>query len=85
VATEEMLQSYLPLFAAEGYPINAASILPGLIRDFGDLPDVLAVIGPRRVLVAAGIGGEAPRLPFVRVAEGRFTRDPRLLIDWIRG
>jgi dienelactone hydrolase/pimeloyl-ACP methyl ester carboxylesterase len=85
VATEEMLRSYLPLFDAQGSPINAASILPGLLRDFGDLPDVLALIAPRRVLVAAGIGEGAPNFPSVRLAEGRFTRDPRVLTDWLRG
>ena len=37
-----MLLSFRPLFSAEGTPINAASILPGLLRDFGDVADVLA-------------------------------------------
>ena len=85
VATEEMLRSFLPLFSPGGYPINAASILPGLLRDFGDLPDVLDTIGPRRVLVAAGIGAGAWPLPSVRVVDGRFTDDPRVLTDWLRG
>jgi pimeloyl-ACP methyl ester carboxylesterase len=31
VACEDMLLSFRPLFAAHGYPINAASILPGLL------------------------------------------------------
>ena len=48
-----MLTSVLPLFAAEGYPINAAAILPGLLRDFGDLPDVLTAIAPRKASVNA--------------------------------
>jgi dienelactone hydrolase len=85
VAAEEMLRSYLPLFSAQGHPINAASVVPGLLRDFGDLPDVLALIGPRRVLVAAGIGEGGPRLPSVRVEEERFTKNPSVLMDWIRG
>jgi dienelactone hydrolase len=85
VATEEMLQSFLPLFSAEGYPVNGASILPGLLRDFGDLPDVLARIGPSGVLVAAGVGEAAQRLPSVRVTAERFTRDPRVLTEWLRG
>lgn len=85
VATEEMLTSLLPLFAAEGYPINAAGILPGLLRDFGDLPDVLAGIGPRRVLVAAGIGRGAQGIPSVRVTDERLTQEPRVLTDWMRG
>ena len=84
IATEEMLTSFLPLFAAEGYPINAAGILPGLLRDFGDLPDVLAGIGPRKVLVAAGVGRGALGIPSVRVTDGWFTRDPRVLTEWMR-
>ena len=79
VATEEMLLSFLPLFSAEGRPINAASILPGLLRDFGDLADVLAEIGPRRVLVAGGVGPTMPAIPSIQVTEEPFTRDPRVL------
>jgi dienelactone hydrolase len=85
VATEEMLRSYLPLFSTVGHPINAASILPGLLRDFGDLPDVLETIGPRRILVSSGIGEGARPLPSIQVVEKRFTDDPRVLTDWIRG
>jgi hypothetical protein len=33
--------------------------------------------------VAAGIGEGARPLPSVRVVEGRFTNDPRVLTDWI--
>jgi dienelactone hydrolase len=85
VATEDLLQSFLPLFSAEGFPTNAASILPGLLRDYGDLPDVLAGIGPRRVLVANGVGPRTPVIPSVQTTEERFTQNPRVLIDWIGG
>ena len=54
VACEDMLLSFRPLFTAEGLPINAASILPGLLQKFGDVADVLAQIAPRKVLVASG-------------------------------
>jgi pimeloyl-ACP methyl ester carboxylesterase len=84
VATEEMLKSFLPLLGADGYPINAASILPGLLRDFGDIPDVLTQIAPRRVLVAAGLGENAFRSPSVQVTERQFTKDPSLLMRWIQ-
>ena len=54
VAVEDMLPSFHSLFSAEGRPINAASILPGLLERFGDVADVLALVAPRKVLVAAG-------------------------------
>ena len=37
-----MVLSFRSLFSAEGVPINAASILPGLLQKFGDVADVLA-------------------------------------------
>jgi hypothetical protein len=84
VATEELLLSLLPLFAAEGRPVNAASILPGLLRDFGDVADVLAAIGPRRVLAAAGVGELGRGIDSVRGEGEKFTKDPRLLVAWLR-
>jgi hypothetical protein len=84
VAAEELLLSFLPLFAAEGRPINSASILPGLLRDFGDVTDVLAAIAPRPVLVAAGVGESSGSHRSLKTAEGRFTADARLLTDWLR-
>jgi hypothetical protein len=83
VAAEEMPLSFLPLFAADARPINAASILPGLLRDFGDVTDILAQIAPRPVLIAAGAGAPARPIPSVRLTEGRFTTDTRLLTDWL--
>jgi dienelactone hydrolase len=87
VAAEEMLLSVIPLFGEEGYPLNAASILPGLLRDFGDIPDVVAQIAPRKVLVAAGVGENAPYKTSgaIAVTEKRFTSDPSVLTDWLRG
>jgi dienelactone hydrolase len=84
VAVEEMLCSVLPLFSAEGYALNAASVLPGLLRDFGDIPEVLAQVAPRRVLIAAGIGDGPGRLPSIRVTPERFTPNPTILTDWLR-
>ena len=48
VAVEEMPLSFWPLFEAAGRPINAASILPRLLRDFGDVAAVLAAIARGR-------------------------------------
>src|SRR5262249_18716034 len=83
VATQELLLSYVPLFEAEGRAINAASILPRLLRDFGDIPDVLRSIVPRKVLVAAPVG--RLQLPSVRITERRFTQEPGVFLDWLRG
>ncbi len=84
VAVEEMLPSFLPLFAVRGQAINAASILPGLLRDFGDIADVLAAIAPRKVLVA-GTREKWERMPSVQVREDYFTKKTELLLDWLRG
>ena len=46
VAVEDLLFSFRTLFSTEGHAINAASILPGLLRDFGDVREVLAQIAP---------------------------------------
>ena len=46
-----------------GRPINAASILPSLLKEFGDVDQILASIGPRRMLSAAGLGKLARPLP----------------------
>jgi dienelactone hydrolase len=85
LAVESMLVRYESLFTADCEPINAASIVPNLLRDFGDIPDVLASLAPRRVLLAAGIGAKGRDLPHVRISAGPFTSDPRVLIDWMRG
>jgi cephalosporin-C deacetylase-like acetyl esterase len=84
VAAEEMLLSFRALFSAEGRPINAASILPGLLREFGDVADVLAAIAPRRVLVAAGFGESGRMSAGTQVTKERFTQDVRLLTEWLR-
>lgn len=83
VATEELLLSFLPFFTAEGTPINAASILPGLLREFGDTGEVLAQIAPRRILVAAGIGESARRIPSIQIVKEPFSKNARLLAEWM--
>jgi dienelactone hydrolase len=84
VALEELRLSYLPFFAVEGQPINAASILPGLLRDYGDIPDVLTQIVPRKVLIAAGVGEFPRNLRGVETIQGRFTSAPQKLLDWLQ-
>ena len=83
VACEELLLSFRPLFAERGFPINAASILPGLLQHFGDVPDVLAQVAPRKVLAAAGFGELPRRLPNVQAISRPFSMDPQFLADWI--
>jgi dienelactone hydrolase len=83
VAAEGLLLSFLPLFEPEGRPINAASILPGLLRDFGDTADILAEIAPRKVLAAAGVGALARRVPSVEVTDRGFVQNPPVLLDWL--
>jgi len=54
VAVEELLPSFRSLFNANPTPINAASIVPGILKHFGDVPDILSSINPRPVLTLKG-------------------------------
>src|SRR5262249_50029444 len=83
VAVEGLLLGFEPLFEGVGRPVNAASILPALLRDFGDVADVLSEIAPRKMLVAAGIGTLPRRPASVEVTERRFVTEPRVFLDWL--
>ncbi len=83
LAVEEMLLSYLPLFEAVGRPINAASILPGMLDRYGDLGDVLAEIAPRKVLVAAGVGKSGKQLDSIESRDRPFSKNPKDMLDWL--
>jgi cephalosporin-C deacetylase-like acetyl esterase len=85
VAVEEMLLSFWPLFDPRGEPINASHLLPAMLRDFGDIPELLQAIAPRPILLAAPRGQSGQQLPTVRLAERGFSKEPRLLTDWLRG
>jgi cephalosporin-C deacetylase-like acetyl esterase len=82
VAVQEALLSYAPLFRAEGYPINAASLLPDLLRSFGDVADVVTAIKAERVLIADGIGA-APAELTCKMSKERFTDKPAVLTEWL--
>jgi dienelactone hydrolase len=84
VAVEEMLLSYWPLFEARGRPINAASVVPRMLRDFGDVADVVAALAPRPVLMAVPVAKRNQKMNSVRVIDKRFTSEPELLIRWLR-
>lgn len=84
VAAEELVVSLFPLFEGTSDPLNAASIVPGLLRDFGDVPNVLAEVGSLGVLCAAGVGGKGLKLPpNVRSSEKSFVVDPSVLTHWL--
>jgi dienelactone hydrolase len=84
VAVEQMPLTYRWYFNPVGRPINAASVLPSLLRDHGDVDQVLAAIAPRKMLSAAGLGKTGQRLPTLRQVEGLFTENPVLLTDWLK-
>lgn len=85
VALEGMWLSYWPLFEAEGRAINAASIVPSMLRDYSDIPDLLAAIGPRKVLVSAPRDKTKRTLPHVLVTDQSFSQDPKQFLDWLKG
>jgi dienelactone hydrolase len=84
VAVEEMRMSFWPLFDSAGQSINASNLLPAMLRDFGDIPEVLSAIGPRRLLLADPIGKCDLRLPAIQVTDKRFSANPRLFTDWLQ-
>jgi hypothetical protein len=84
VAVEQMPLTYRWYFDPIGRPINAASVLPSLLRDHGDIDQVLAAIAPRKMLSAAGLGKTDQRLPTLRQVEGLFTENAALLTDWLK-
>jgi dienelactone hydrolase len=84
VAMEEMPLTFRWYFDSSGRPINAASILPSMLRDYGDIEQILAAIAPRRMLSAAGLGQTSQRLPGLQQVDGRFSEKPALLTDWLK-
>jgi cephalosporin-C deacetylase-like acetyl esterase len=85
VAVDEMLLSFWPFFEPTGPVVNAASLLPGLFRDFGDLPDVLNAIAPRKVLAAAPLNKPEREVKALRIVEKSLVKDPLQMIGWLAG
>jgi hypothetical protein len=54
------------------------------LRVFGDIADVLAAIGPRKVLAAGTRPKWERRLQSVEVTEQSFTKQAGLLLDWLQ-
>jgi dienelactone hydrolase len=85
VAVEGLPLSFQSLFESAGRPINAASVLPGLLRDVGDIADVLAERGSRKVLVSAGLGRLPRQIESVTTTERGLVGAPDVLVDWLGG
>lgn len=83
VAAEGLPLSLRSLFDPVGRPKNAASILPGMLRDFGDVMTVLDEIAPRKVLIAAGQGKPGKRSASVTITEQGFVAEPAVLLGWL--
>ena len=81
---EQMPLTFRGYFDPAGRRVNAASILPSMLQDFGDVERVLSAIGPRNMLIAAGLGQTTGRLPTLEHTEGFFSENPRLLTDWLK-
>jgi cephalosporin-C deacetylase-like acetyl esterase len=84
VALQQMPLSYRNYFDPVGRPINAASIVPSMLRDYGDIGHVLAAIAPRRMLSAGGIGKTDQSLQALQQVDDLFTENPALLTDWLK-
>ena len=84
VAVEAMPLTMRHYFDPAGNTVGGATIVPGLLRDFGDIKDVLAQIAPRKVMVSAAIGTLAVPLPGVQRSEAAFTASPAGLTNWLR-
>jgi hypothetical protein len=82
VATEGLWLRFRDLFQPAVQPINAASILPGLLH-FGDTAEILQEIAPRKVLLSAGVGKELPESKSVQTVAAGFTKDPHVLTRWL--
>src|SRR5262249_7843434 len=83
LAVEEMPLTYRHYFDSVGRPINAASIVPSLLRDYGDIDAVLATIAPRKILSATGIGKTAAPQKSLEMSETRFSANPAVFSKWL--
>lgn len=84
LALEGMLMSYWSLFSPESGPINAAGILPRMLRDYGDLPDLFAELKGRSMLLAAPRGKVGEPIKGARIAAENLTERPKVLVEWLK-
>lgn len=83
-AVEELTTSFWPLFDPAGRPVNAADVLPNLLRDFGDVPDVIAQVSPRPALLAAPRGKWDRPISGAQVRDESFVQTPAVFLDWVQ-
>jgi hypothetical protein len=83
VAAEELPLTKRWYFDPIGRPLNGAVVVPGLLRDFGDIKEVLAAIAPRKAMLSAGVGSVDDPLPGVERIERAYSAEPELLRKWL--
>ena len=85
VAVEEIPESFMSLLSESAAPLNAASIVPGLLDDFGDIPEILDTVSPRKTLISKAIVKLNPKSAgSVRIENHKFSTNPNLIIDWLK-
>jgi hypothetical protein len=84
VAVEDLMLSFWPLFEADAPAINAASILPGILRGYGDVARIVSAIAPRKILVSVATGKLGRPVPNLDQVDQRFTADPQVLLKWLK-
>jgi hypothetical protein len=85
VAVEEIPESFMSLLSESAAPLNAASIVPGLLADFGDIPEILDTVSPRKTLISKTSVKLNPKSAgSVRIEKNKFSTNPNLIIDWLK-
>ena len=85
VAVEEIPESFMSLLSESAAPLNAASIVPGLLADFGDIPEILDTVSPRKALISKTSVELNPKsVGSVRIEKNKFSTNPNLIMDWLK-
>jgi len=85
LALEAMLTSVASLFDPSTPPVNAASILPGMLRNYGDIPDLFDELKNRPILLAAPRGKLESHRKGIRQIEEGIAEKPSGLMEWVQG
>lgn len=84
VAIQQMPLTFRHYFSPNGQPVNAASIVPSILRDYGDVCDILGAVSPRQIFCSGCIGDAPQDVPGIVEKRELISRNPSLLIDWLR-